>query len=473
MSEPDQAIAAIKELVGPKGYRADPRTMAPHLVDWRGRYLGKAGLVALPASTEEVAGTVRLCAGAGIPMVPQGGNTGLVGGGVPGPEGGAVVINLSRMNRIRDIDPGAMTIEVEAGAVLAQVQEAAEGAGCLFPLSLAAEGSCQIGGNIATNAGGIHVLRFGTMRHLVLGLEAVLPSGAVWDGLSPLAKDNTGFDLKQNFIGAEGTLGIVTRAVLRLFPAVRARATMIFALSDFGPVVALLDRARKVFGGRMAAFECFPRLGLDLVLRHIPGTRDPFTAPHGWYVLVELWDFEEADPEALTGRAERGAAALLEAGAADDAMIARSGAQEEALWKVREAISEAEKEEGPGLKHDVAVPLSKLAGLVEGASAEARKMLPGIRPLPFGHAGDGNLHFNFSAPEGMSGEAFDDYRAPITKMVHDRVAALGGSIAAEHGIGRAKRDELARLKGDVHLGLLRAIKAALDPQNLMNPGVLV
>ena len=473
MSKRQWALSAIKDVLGPKGYMADPRTMAPFLVDWRQRYFGAAALVALPRNTEEVAGVVRICAGAGIPMVPQGGNTGLVGGSVPGPEGGGVVINLGRMNKILNIDPEAMTIEVEAGAILETVQKAALEAGRLFPLSLAAEGSCQIGGNISTNAGGVHVLRFGTMRNMVLGLEAVLPSGAVWDSLGPLAKDNAGYDLKQLFIGAEGTLGIVTRATLRLFPPLRAKTSLMFAVADLEAVMALLAAARGIFGDTLVAFETLPRLALDLVLEHIPGTRDPFAEAHPWYALIELWDLENPDPQALEARATEGAAEMLEADLAGDAIAAQSSAQEAALWKLRESVAEAERAAGAGIKHDVSVPLARLAELVASASAEVEKLLPGARAIPFGHAGDGNLHFNFAAPEGMADEEFLSHRRAISGLVHDLVTGMGGSIAAEHGIGRSKRDELKRLKGDAHLSMLKAVKAALDPQNLMNPGVLL
>ena len=473
MSDRPAALKAIRDLLGPKGYMADPRTMAPYLVDWRQRYFGQAALVALPRRTEEVAGVVRICAGAGIPMVPQGGNTGLVGGSVPGPDGGAVVINLGRMNKILKIDPDAMTIEVEAGAILETVQKAARQARRLFPLSLAAEGSCQIGGNISTNAGGVHVLRFGTMRRLVLGLEAVLPSGAVWSSLRPLAKDNAGYDLKQLFIGAEGTLGIVTRATLGLFPPFKAKTSLLFAVADFEEVMALLAAARQHFGERLVAFETLPRAALDLVLEHIPGSRDPFAEAHPWYALIELWDFENPDPQALQARATDEAAEMLEAGLAVDAVAAQSGAQEAALWKLRESIAEAERAEGAGLKHDVSVPLDRLAELVARATSEVEKLLPGARAIPFGHAGDGNLHFNFAAPKGMADEEFLAHRQAIAGLVHDLVTGMGGSIAAEHGIGRAKRDELIRLKGDAHLAMLRAVKTGLDPQGLMNPGVLI
>jgi FAD/FMN-containing dehydrogenase len=466
------ALSAIKDLLGRKGYMVDPRTMAPFLVDWRQRYSGEASLVALPRSSKEVAGVVRICSEANIPIVPQGGNTGHVGGGVPGPEGG-VVINLSHMNRILNIDAAAMTIEVEAGAVLQTVQEAARGAGRMFPLSLGAEGSCQIGGNISTNAGGIHVLRFGNMRHLVLGLETVLPSGEQWNGLSPLAKDNAGYDLKHLFIGAEGTLGIITRASLRLFPAVKAETSLIFALADLEAVMSLLGAVRETFGERLVAFETLPRIAVDLVLKHIPDTRDPFSESHPWYALVELWDLEDPDSQSLQARATDGAAGMLEGGLASDAIAAQSGTQEAALWKLRESVAEAEKAEGAGFKHDVSVPLDRLAELVERGSEEVEKILPGARPIPFGHAGDGNLHFNFASPKGMSEDDFLAHQGAISGLVHDLVNGMGGSIAAEHGIGRAKRDELRRLKGDTHLKMLRAVKTALDPKGLMNPGVLI
>ena len=472
MSDHETALQAIRDLLGPKGYMADPRTMAPFLVDWRQRYSGQAPLVAMPRCTEEVSAIVKICADAGIAMVPQGGNTGLVGGAVPGPDGG-LVINLSRMNKVLSVDPQAMTMEVEAGAVLHSVQAAASEAGRLFPLSLGAEGSCQIGGNISTNAGGVHVLRFGNMRRMVLGLEAVLPSGQVWNGLAPLAKDNAGYDLKQLFIGGEGTLGIITRATLRLFPAVKARTSLIFALGDLEAVMTLLGAVREVFGDKLVAYETLPRIAVDLVLKHIPETRDPFAEAHPWCALVELWDFENPDPQALEARATEGAASLLERGLAIDAIVAQSGAQEAAFWKLREPVAEAGKAEGAGLKHDVSVPLDRLAELVGRAAAEVEKILPGTRAIPFGHAGDGNLHFNFAAPQGMADDEFLTYREAITRCVHDLVTEMGGSIAAEHGIGRAKRDELKRLKGEAHLSMLRAVKASFDPKGLMNPGVLL
>ncbi len=473
MPDISAALEAIKEAVGPKGYFADALTMAPYLVDWRQRYFGEAPLVVLPKCTAEVAAVVRICASAGIPIVPQGGNTGLVGGSVPGPNSGAIVVNLSRMNRIMPVDADGFVMEVEAGAVLAKVQEAAEAADRLFPLSLAAEGSCQIGGNIATDAGGIHVLRFGTTRSLVLGLEAVLPSGQVWNGLSPVLKDTAGYDLKHLFIGSEGTLGIITRASLRLFPRYRAKTSLLFALEGLEEAMTFFAFAREAYGGNLVAYEVFPEFGMELVLEHVPGNQRPFAGPYPWYALVELWEFQDPDHQALVDRATGIAEKALGKGLVLDAVAAASSRQEAALWRIRESMAEAERAEGAGIKHDVSVPIAKLAELVSGANAEVEKLLPGIRVHAFGHAGDGNLHYNFAPPIGMDDETFLEFREPVMRIVHDRVVALGGSIAAEHGIGRSKRDELKRCLGEAEIVLLQAVKAALDPQGIMNPGVLV
>ncbi len=462
------ALERIKEVVGPVGWTADAGEMAPYLVEPRGRYRGRAALVVRPASTDEVAAVVGICADAAIPIVPQGGNTGLVGGAVPHEHGGEIVLGLARMNAVRAVDPENDTITVEAGCVLADVQAAAAAADRLFPLSLAAEGSCQIGGNLSTNAGGTAVVRYGSARALALGLEVVLPDGAVWDGLRGLYKDNSGYDLKHIFIGAEGTLGIITAAVLRLFPRPRDVRTALIAVADPGAAVELYGRARRAVGDAVCVCELIPRIGLDLVRRHIPDTRDPLAADHPWYVLLEL---TTAAPGAGLGEALE--AFLVEAaedGIARDATIAASVAQARALWRLREALPEALRLEGRGIKHDVSVPLSRIADFIAEATSAVEARLPGVRTVAFGHLGDGNIHFNQSAPTGADSEAFLAETGAINRVVHDIAAAMGGSFSAEHGIGRMKRGDLERYRSAVEVDLMRRLKATLDPRGIMNPG---
>lgn len=468
---PPAVLAAIKDAVGPSGWTDDPEAMAPHLTDQRGAYTGRAALLVRPGSTAEVAAVVRICDEAGVPVVPQGGNTGLVGGATPSERGDAILIALSRMNRVRAIDPVNYTMTVEAGCILQQVQEAAAAADRLFPLSLGAEGSCQIGGNLSTNAGGIAVLRYGNVRELVLGLEVVLPDGRVWDGLRSLRKDNTGYDLKQLFIGAEGTLGIITAAVLKLFPKPHERATAFAGLEALPAALTLLDRCRATSGDAVTSFELIPRFGLDLALRHVADVTDPLAEPHPWYLLIELSATvpESGVPAAL----ERTLAAALEDGLIQDATIAGSVDQARRLWRIREAIVEAQRLAGGGIKHDVSVPVSRIPDFVERASHAVTEALPGVRPVPFGHLGDGNIHFNLCPPERMDRNAFLARRPEMNRLVHDIVAELGGSISAEHGLGQLKREEITRYKSAVELDLMRRIKAALDPRDIMNPGKLV
>jgi FAD/FMN-containing dehydrogenase len=446
---------------------ADER-LAPYLAEMRGLLRGSAGIVLRPRSSGDVSALMGLATAHRVPVVALGGNTGLTGGGV---SFGGAVISLERMNAIRALDAVNATMSVEAGAVLQIVQERAREAGFLFPLSLASEGSCTIGGNIATNAGGTAVLRYGNMRDLVLGIEAVLPDGRVFNGMSGLRKDNAGYDLKHLFIGSEGTLGIVTAAILKLFPAPKSRIVAIAGAASPADIVALFGRLREAAGERLSTFEIMPRFGLDLVLRHGAGTRDPLEAHHRWYALAEL-----ASPEAGSPLADLLADILgeaLDSGEIADAAIAASEAQAGDFWRLRELLSECQRFEGASIKHDVSVPISRVADFITETIARCEAAMPGIRPCAFGHIGDGNIHFNLSQPLGMDRDAFLATWHRFNAMVHDAVHARGGSIAAEHGVGLIKRDELPRYKDPVALALMAEIKRALDPLNLLNPGKVV
>jgi FAD/FMN-containing dehydrogenase len=465
----DGLLARLAAIVGARHVLTDPADMAPFLTDHRGRYSGCARAVVKPAATAEVAAIVSACAAMEVPIVPQGGNTSLCGGATPSPGGEALVLNLSRLDRVRALDAGNDTICVDAGCTLAAVQEVARDAERLFPLALASSGSCEIGGTIATNAGGVHVLRYGPMRDLVLGLEVVLPDGRVWNGLRALRKDNTGYDLKQLFIGAEGTLGIITAAVLKLFPAPKARLTAWVAVADPAAAVALLSCFRAACGDRVSAFELMSRAVLDLVLEHIPGARAPLHAP--WSVLVELSDTAAAAP--LAGLAERTLNTAIENGLAQDAVIAANLAQAAGLWALRENANEAQKREGFAIKHDIAVPVSRIAEFIIRADAALRAWWPGLRIVTFGHIGDGNLHYNLFTPQGEEGALLDARGEEANRIVHDLVAALGGSISAEHGIGQLKREALRRYKDPIEIELMAKLKGALDPRGLMNPGKMI
>ena len=472
---PADAVGRIKSALGPAGWIADRNGMAPYLAERRGIFKAAAALVARPASAAEVAAVVSICAEAGIGIVPQGGNTGLVGGSVPREHGGEIVLNLGRMNAVRAIDPENDTITVEAGCVLADIQAAAADAGRLFPLSLAAEGSCQIGGNLSTNAGGTGVLRYGNARDLVLGLEVVLPDGSLWDGLRSLRKDNTGYDLKQLFVGAEGTLGVITAAVLKLFPRPRETHTAFAAVADPRAAAALFARTRDAAGATLTGCEVLPRIAIDFVLRHLPGARDPFAGPHPWYVLLELSETgASAGPTGAPGAAlETLLAEAAEDGVVRDATIAANTEQARGLWRLREGIAEVQMHEGASIKHDISVPLSRVADFIVEASAAVEARLPGIRPVAFGHLGDGNIHFNLSQPVGADPDEFLALWEEFSTIVHDIAEDMGGSFSAEHGIGRLRRAELARYRSPVELDLMRRIKAALDPQGIMNPGKVV
>ena len=445
-----------------------PEDTAPYLTDWRRRFTGRAQAVVLPSTAGEVAAVVSACAEQRVPIVPQGGNTGLAGGATPDASGDAIVLSLKRLNRVREVDAINGTITVEAGCVLHDVQQAAHDAGQLFPLSLAAEGTATIGGNLSTNAGGTQVLRYGNARELALGLEVVLPSGEVWNGLRGLRKDNTGYDLRDLFIGAEGTLGVITAACLKTFPLPRAQVTALFALDSVPPALALLALAQSVTGPTLTAFEFFSATCLQVVTRHFPDQRSPFERTHAQYVLLELSDHED----------EQHAEALLQALAEQaldkqliaDAVIAQSTAQSRSLWMLRELIPEAQRLEGTNIKHDIAVPISSIARFVDETDALLAQRLPGVRMVTFGHLGDGNLHYNVSAPAGMDEDRFFAHQSAIYECVHDQVTRFSGSISAEHGIGQLKRDENARYKSGVEMNLMRAIKRTLDPLNIMNPG---
>ncbi len=464
---PHDLINSLRPLLDHNGLITDPAGMAPYLEEARGLYHGRALAVARPSSTEQVAAVVRACAERGIAIVPQGGRTGLVGGGVPFEHGGELVLSLERMNRVRAVDAVNYTMTVEAGCILQTVQDKAAEGGCLFALSLAAEGSCQIGGNLSTNAGGVNVLRYGTAREQVLGLEVVLPDGQVWDGLRILRKDNTGYDLKDLFIGAEGTLGIITAAVLKLFPRPAETATALAALPDIDTVLALLSRARTASGDAVTAFELVPRIGLEMGIRH-RGVADPFGTPHPWYALIELSSSRQDG--SLRGALEGMLADAFETGIIEDAVLAESEERRRALWRIRESVPGAQKREGGSIKHDVAVPVSCVPDFIRQATAAVEAALPGVRVVPFGHVGDGNIHFNLTQPVGADKAAFLAEWSRMNRIVHDIVTALRGSISAEHGIGRLKRDELAHYKSPVELALMRKIKQAIDPQGLMNPG---
>ena len=456
-----ETLARLKAAVGAKGFSEDPTEIAPHLEEWRSKYQGRSALLLKPATTAEVSAVLAICNETGTAVVPQGGNTGLVGGQIA--FDGEIVLSLSRMNRLRAIDAAAHTLSVEAGTILAAAQKAADDAGLLFPLSLAAEGSATIGGNLSTNAGGVAVLRYGMARDLVLGLEVVLAGGRVLDLMRTLRKDNTGYDLKQIFIGAEGTLGVITAAVLKLFPKPAIRATAFVAVPSPDAAVQLLSQMQAKTGGLISAFEIMPRIGIELVTAHIPGARDPLPGASPWYVLAEAtsaaaFDLDGVFEDALGDR---------------EAVIAASEAQRTALWALRENMSEAQKREGASIKHDVSVPVSAIPAFLAKATAAVLKILPGARPVSFGHIGDGNIHFNFSAPKDGDQTAFLARWEDVQRIVHDIVHEFGGSISAEHGIGVQKRDQLPRYKSAVEMDVMRTLKRTLDPKNILNPGKVI
>jgi len=437
-------------------------------IDWRKRFRGRAACVVRPGSTVEVAAVVRLCARHGAGIVPQGGNTGLVGGSVPDASGAQVVLSLARLNRVRAVDAANLTLTAEAGCVLQAVQDAATAHGLLFPLSLASEGSCTIGGNLATNAGGTQVLRYGNARDLCLGLEVVTADGEIWNGLGGLRKDNTGYDLRDLFVGSEGTLGIITAATLKLHPQPAARTTALATLATLENAVALLQLSQGRLGPSLTGFEVMNALSLALVRKHFPQLRQPLAAAP-WTVLLEQSDPESA--EHATTRFEALLAESLERGLIVDAAVAATLEQSKAMWHLRESIPLAQSLEGSNVKHDIALPASAVADFVAATDAALGRAFAGARLVDFGHLGDGNLHYNVQAPDGVAPDAFlAQHEAAINAIVYDAVAARGGSFSAEHGIGQLKRDDLARRKDPTALALMRSIKRALDPANRLNPG---
>jgi FAD/FMN-containing dehydrogenase len=463
---PADVISRLKAVLGEGGWSQDPDRLAPKLVEWRDRWSGTTPLLALPKSTADVAAVVGICAESGTAITPQGGNTGLVGGQIPQ---GEVLLSLERMRAVRETNTQDDVLVVEAGLTLAAAHEAAEAAGRRFPLSLASEGSATIGGLVSTNAGGVAVLRYGTMRQLVLGLEAVLPNGEVWNGLKRLRKDNTGYDLKQLLIGAEGTLGVVTAAALKLFPLLASKAVAIAGVESPAAAVALLGRAKDASGGAVESFELISRLGIELALRHIPGAREPLESRPPWYVLIEI---ASGEPGAAEAALERLLEAAMEDSLALDAAIAQTETQAKAFWALRENQSAAQKSEGAAWKHDVAVPVSRIAEFLETAGAALQRAWPGVRVDAFGHVGDGNIHYDVLSAPGDDAATHNARREAAAHLVHDIVVGLEGSISAEHGLGTMKTAEAAAYKSETELAAQRAVRAALDPKRIMNPRVL-
>jgi FAD/FMN-containing dehydrogenase len=466
-----ETLERLRDLVGPAGVIDAPDEVAAYCKPWRGTYFGRSPLVLRPASTEEMAAVVGLCAAERVPIVPQGGRTGMTGGSQPHDDMSEVVVSTERMRRVRAIDLENDTLTVEAGVVLAEIQRLAAEHDRLFPLSLGAEGSCQIGGNISTNAGGVQVLRYGNTRNLVLGLEVVLPDGRVWDGLRGLRKDNTGYDLKQLFIGAEGTLGIVTAAVLRLLPRPKESQTAFIGLASPKDSVALLALVRRHFADQIAAFELIDRGILELAFAALPVHTDPLATRHPWYVLTEVTG--QGAPGSLAEPMQAALAEAMEAGLVADAILTTSSEQAKRLWRLREELPQAQLAAGGSVAHDISVPLSRIPEFIARADAAVRTVYPGARPCCFGHVGDGNLHYNPVRPLEVEPADWQREREAINKLVHDVVVDLGGSISAEHGVGRLRLAENERYKSAVELDLLRTVKRALDPLGIMNPGKVV
>lgn len=465
MKNSESALEKIRQTLAPGACIEDDSALEAYNTEWRGLFKGNARFVARPSTVDECAFVVRTCAEAEIPMVPLGGNTGLVGGGITDD---GIIVSTERLNKIHAIDPVNGTMTVGAGCILADIQKAADDADKLFPLSLAAEGSCRIGGNLSTNAGGTNVLRYGNARDQVLGLEVVLPSGEVWNGLKGLRKDNTGYELKHLFMGAEGTLGIITAAVLKLYPKPRQKQTALIALSGVDAVISLFARASNAVGDALTAFEYMNRPSLAVTCQYTDGVRDPFEAEHAAYVLMELTSPRSGTD--LRDAIESFLEAAFEAGEVEDAVIAESGQQMNELWHIRETIPEAQGHEGGSIKNDISIPVSLMPDFLKRADTMVSEIVPGIRPMTFGHIGDGNLHYNLTQPAGMDKSAFLAQWHHVTDPLNDLVHEMDGSFSAEHGVGKLKREELVRYSSPVEIELMRKLKAAIDPAGLMNPG---
>jgi FAD/FMN-containing dehydrogenase len=464
-------IGRFADIVGPANAITDAATIAPHLVETRGLYHGASPLLLRPANTAEVSAILRLATETKTPIVPQSGNTGHVGGQTPRAGGHDVLLSLARMNRIREVDAAANLLVADAGCILQAIQTVAEEYDRLFPLSLGSQGSCQIGGNLSTNAGGTQVLAYGNMRQLCLGLEVVLPTGEIWDGLRKLKKDNTGYDLRDLFIGAEGTLGVITAAVLKLFPRPRGHQVAFAGLASAADALRLFELASATCGTSLTGFELMVRLGVEFTIRHIPGVRDPLASSHPWYVLIDLStsDSDERASAMMQSLLE----AAFAAGIIEDAAIAASAAQARAFWHLRESMSNAQKPEGGSIKHDVSVPVSAIPEFMAAAESAVLAYMPGARICAFGHLGDGNIHYNISQPVGADKQAFIERWRDVNTIVHGLVLSFGGSISAEHGIGQLKRDELAAIRPDIEIDLMRRIKHAFDPAGIMNPDKVI
>ncbi|MGK8638372.1 FAD-binding oxidoreductase [Brucella anthropi] len=461
-------IERFSAIVGEKNALTAPEDLAAYLVEQRDLYHGRTPLVLRPGSTEEVAAIMKLASETKTPVVPQGGNTGLVGGQQPDESGAAIILSLGRMNRIRNLDTVGNLVMLEAGVILKNLQEAAEKAGRLFPLSLGAEGSCQIGGNLGSNAGGTAVLAYGNMRELCLGLEVVLPTGEILNDLRYVKKDNTGYDLKDLFIGSEGTLGVITAAVLKIFPQPKGKGVAYAGLRNPEDVLRLFQLATEHAGPSLTGFELMPRVGVEFTVRHVDGVRDPLESPHDWYVLIDISSTRSEEDARTT--LETILTEAFESDIIQDAAIGESVAQAQSFWKMREEMSWAQKPEGGSIKHDISVPVASIPAFIHEANAATLEMIPGARIVCFGHIGDGNLHYNVSQPVGADKEAFLARWHELNHRIHTIVASYTGSISAEHGIGQLKREELAFFKQDVALDLMRRIKSAFDPAGIMNPG---
>jgi FAD/FMN-containing dehydrogenase len=460
-------IDDLKNIVGDKGWSLDADVLEPHLNEWRGDLVGKTLIMVAPRTTAEVAAVIKACAAANVGVVPQGGNTSLCGGSIPDDSGEQVLLSLSRLNVIREVDAENFSMVVEAGCILADVQDAAQRVDRLYPLSLGAEGTCQIGGNLSTNAGGINVIRYGTARQQVLGLEVVLADGTIWDGLRSLRKDTVGYDMKQMFIGSEGTLGVITAATLKLYPQPGETTTVFAALHNASQAVALLAVLRKRLADGIQAFELISDRCLRFVARHIPNARLPFDDEYPWYVLCEVID---AGQQSIV---EEAFAAAMDEGMVSDAIIAKSSVEAGEFWGLRHSIAEAEKSEGASLHHDISVPIARMDEFLTRGEKLIEAQYPTARLVAFGHVGDGNLHYNVAQPAGEDGEQFVAQGQALTEAVYDLVADMGGSFSAEHGVGIVKKSHMSRYRSETELGLMRAMKTALDPNNILNPGKVI